>query len=67
VERIWECKCGEIKAKLLDEPIMELRCHCHSCVAAAVSKGDRKRNPSITFLEVTHPVVFLLVFQTAIH
>ena len=35
MERTWECKCGQIKAKLKGEPILNFRCHCRSCVAAA--------------------------------
>lgn len=35
VTRTWTCKCGEIKANLKGEPVLNFRCHCHSCVAAA--------------------------------
>ena len=31
----WSCKCGEIQAKLSGEPLVNLACHCHSCVATA--------------------------------
>ena len=35
VQRIWKCQCGDVQLRLTGEPILNLRCHCHSCVACA--------------------------------
>lgn len=31
--RTFKCKCGEFQAKLTGEPLMDVNCYCHSCVA----------------------------------
>lgn len=52
MERTWECKCGQVKAKLKGEPILNFICHCHSCVGAAQFIEEKTKSSGISIL---HP------------
>ena len=35
IVRTWECSCGLVRAKLTGDPLLNFRCRCRSCEAAA--------------------------------
>lgn len=32
---LYKCKCGKCQIKFAGEPVLNLNCHCHSCLAAS--------------------------------